>query len=246
MRTLSFISSFRYLGHFGYLGLHRTNHTKTKNIAIMEVASLIEQSLYEPSTANQLESYVDQQISTRTYDFAANKALLKNYQVNTSLLKIDSVTKVLLLSLMQLPKNDFHALTLMLPPKVGNDARVKVIKTCASLLAQGKFGDFWEEFIAAPEGLFAQVPAFVDYVRFYIVGSLCNSYRTLATTTFVQQLGINEDSIAAFCNGNQFIERVESSTIVFAANVENRALTRGTEEARSTQGLKIISLLSSN
>ncbi len=178
------------------------------------IHQLIESSLYEGSTAQKLEQYLQQQLSTKTYDFHANKSLLQYYQVNPAAIKLDVVSNLLILSLMRLPGNDFLSLVYMLPPKCIGNSRIAVVQQCANYLETGRYTDFWEEYISAPENLFTTANGFVDFIRRYILGNLRDTYTAMPSSLFAQQLGLNESSVETFCNGNKFIEKVRCFLLI--------------------------------
>ncbi len=174
-----------------------------------QINSLIETAIYDVNTALKLESYVNHQLTSRTYDFNANKALLKNYQVNTSIMKLDVVCNILVLSLMRLPSADFITLNYLLPAKFVNHAHIQAIQECAGLLERGHFLGFWEHFVSeSANSLFAPAVGFVDFIRMFILGNLRDTYTAIPKKLFAQQLGLNETSIEPFCEGNKFIEKV--------------------------------------
>lgn len=175
------------------------------------IHQLIETALYDAATSQKLEQYLQQQLSTKTYDYHANKSLLQYYQVFPTAIKLDVVCNLLILSLMRLPSNDFLSLVYMLPPKCIGHSRVLVVQECANCLEKGRYTDFWEEYISAPENLFTSANGFVDFIRRYILGNLRDTYTAMPSALFAQQLGLNESSVEAFCNGNKFIEKVKQS-----------------------------------
>jgi hypothetical protein len=173
-----------------------------------QIHQLVETSHYDANTATKLESYLQQQLSNKTYDFVANKALMSYYQVNPSNIKVETICNILILSLMRLPNNDFLSLLYMLPPKVINHSKITIVQECASCLEKGRYTDFWEEYISAPDNMFGAANGFVDFIRRYILGILRDTYTDIPSSLFAQQLGLNESSVEAFCNGNKFIEKV--------------------------------------
>lgn len=173
-----------------------------------QINNLIETALYDVNTAAKLEAYVNHQLTSRTYDFNANKALLKNYQVNTSIMKLDVICNVLVLSLMRLPSADFITLNYLLPAKFVNHANIQAIQACASLLERGHFLGFWEHFVQESTNVFQSATGFVDFIRMFILGNLRDTYTAIPKKLFAQQLGLNETSIEPFCEGNKFIEKV--------------------------------------
>lgn len=172
-----------------------------------QLLALVESAPYDVATATGLEAFVVSQLSNKTYDFAANKALLKNYQVNPSIAKADFVSKVLILSLMRLPSSDFLALTYIIPTQLAGNANIAVIQKSADSLERGKFREFWEQFVPA-QTLFTEAVGFVDSIRLFIVSNLRDTFKSIPKALFQQQLGLDEASVVSFCDSNKFIEKV--------------------------------------
>lgn len=172
-----------------------------------QIQSLVEDSPFEATTASTLESYVMHQLKNKSYNFDANKVLLKNYQVNTNLMKKDIVFYVLILSLMRLPLTDFLALSYLVPYNIKNDPNIMLIQKCSDCLERGKFSEFWELYIRSAE-LFSIATGFVDSVRVYILGSLRDAFHNVAKPLFQESLGLDDASFEQFCVSNKFIEKV--------------------------------------
>lgn len=179
-----------------------------------QIITLVENFAYEASTGAKLEVHVQNQLSQQLYDFSANKALLKNYQVNSSIMKVDFVCQVLVLSLMRLPSTDFLALSYLIPSSLTSNSNVMLIQKCADLLERGKFHQFWEEYVTAPQTLFSQANGFVDFIRLFILSNLRDTFKTIPKNMFQQQLGLNDSTIVAFCDSNKLVEKVVLMTII--------------------------------
>ena len=186
-----------------------------------QIANLLEIAPYDVPTGAKLEAHVTSQLSQKTYDFAANKALLKNYQINSVNLKIEFVSNVLILSLMRLPSTDFLALTYLIPTSVVQHESIVRIKKCADALERGKFHQFWEEYVGS-QALFSQANGFVDFIRVFILSNLRDTFKTLPKNLFQQQLGLNDSSVVSFCESNKLVEKIAGEDIVFASNDENQ------------------------
>jgi hypothetical protein len=192
----------------------------------------LESAPYDAATAVSLEAYVNSQITEKSYDYAANKALLKNYQVNTSSVKPEFVGKVLILSLMRLPSSDFISLTYLIPTSLNGNANIVTIQKCADSLERGKFREFWELFVSSND-LFGEVNGFVDSIRLFIVSNLRDTFKNIPKVLFQEQLGLDEATVGPFCQSNKFIEKVAGDVIELAANEENQRKTvRGDEGTR--------------
>ena len=172
-----------------------------------QLASQLESNPYDASTATALEGYVANQLSGKSYDFAANKALLKNYQVNSTSVKADVVVKVLILSLMRLPSTDFLALSYMIPTQLVSNSNIVVIQKCADCLERGHFRQFWEQYVPA-QALFTDAVGFVDSIRLFIVSNMRDTFKDMPQDLFQQQLGLDKVSVVSFCDSNKFIEKV--------------------------------------
>jgi hypothetical protein len=172
-----------------------------------QLMAKLEESPYDVSTAAGLEAFVTTQLSTKTYDYNANKALLKNYQVNASIVKSEFVVRVLVLSLMRLPSSDFLSLTYMIPPSVVSNQNVATVQKLADLLERGKFREFWEQYVPA-QSIFSEAVGFVDAVRLFMVSNLRDTFKDMPKALFQQQLGLDDVTVTSFCDSNKFIEKV--------------------------------------
>lgn len=207
-----------------------------------KLIDLLDASPFEASTAEKLEAYVTSQLAKKAYDYIANKALMKNYQVNSSIMKADFVCKILILSMMRLPQTDFLSLTYMIPTQLVADPTVILIQKCSDLLERGMYREFWEKFVPARES-FAEALGFVDAVRLFIVSNLRDTFRNMPQTLFQEQLGLDEASVAPFCDSNKFIEKIDAGNIVFAANNENQNKFNVEDGLRMDEGLKMVEFL---
>lgn len=167
----------------------------------------LESAPYSVETAQLLESHAAYQLANKAYDFNSNKALMKNYQVNRALATPQMVANVLILSMMRLPLPDFLSLSYLIPYHITNEATISKVLQCADLLERGKFREFWETFVPS-HTVFAEAAGFVDYIRLFIVSNLRDTFRNMPKSFFQQQLGLDENSVPAFCEANKFIEKV--------------------------------------
>lgn len=211
-----------------------------------QLAALLEHQPYETSTAEILEKHVASQLTSKTYNFTVLKALLKYYQLYYEPSKLDFVCNSLILALMRLPSTDFLSLSFLIPTSLNNsDDKIVLIKKCASLLESGKFHDFWEEYISAPETLFSQAGGFVESIRVFILATLSETYKNMSKESFMQHLGLNDSSIVAFCASNKYIEKIEGKYVVFVSNEENQEKQKKTfdESYRVDEGLRLVEFL---
>lgn len=210
-----------------------------------QLAALLESKPYEPSTASILENHVANQLTSKTYNFAVLKALLKYYQLYYDPSKLDFVCNVLILGLMRLASTDFLSLTYLIPTSINTDEKIVLIKNCASLLESGKFLEFWEEYISAPEALFSQALGFVEAIRVFILATLSVTFKNISKDAFMQHLGLNDSSIVAFCASNDYIEKIDGDNVVFVANEENQKKEKKNfdDNYRVDEGLRLVEFL---
>jgi translation initiation factor 3 subunit K len=190
------------------------------------IVNLLETAPYEPQTAASLAEYLNWQLAgTSAYDFAANKTLLRNYQLNTSEADGDVAANVLILALMQMPSTDFLALKYLIPAKLASNERIIAIKKCADLLERAQYADFWAE-VAASSAAFSPVKTFDEGIKKVIVSNLRESCKSLSVSYFQQYLNLDESAVAAFCGKFDFLE-VSGDLVLFTAEphkVQTKAL----------------------
>mmetsp|Transcript_6094 Transcript_6094/g.9201 ORF Transcript_6094/g.9201 Transcript_6094/m.9201 type:complete len:223 (+) Transcript_6094:55-723(+) len=184
----------------------------TKPCVDQEIKSL---SVSDPyNFISGLEGYVNEQISNTTYDFIANKSLLKLYQCYPELQSIDKIAQVLVLSLMRLPSTDYLALSCLVPGRLmASNQNLKAIQTCSDLLESGKFPEVWDHIRSCPDAF--NVKSFNDRIRAFILGNMCLTFRNTKVEQFCQMLSLSESEVmqlSASCPG-QF--EVKSGVVTF-------------------------------
>lgn len=174
-----------------------------------EIATLLEERPFEHSTVGRLESYISHQLSTNTYDCEANKILLKNYQVTNEILNADIVAQILILSVMQLPKTDYLALSYLVPARAAAMPQMKTISKCVDMLESGQFCKFWSEF-AKPEvgAIFSVSPNFADAIRNFVLHAVRNAFKNIPLSKFESFMGLSSSELASFISSNPSIGQV--------------------------------------
>jgi CSN8/PSMD8/EIF3K family len=177
-----------------------------------DIARLLEQP-FNLTTLERLEAFVSAQVadeSDQSYDFEANKAVLKNYQMDNSKLKVEFVVSILLLSLLKLPKTDYLALTYIVNPRAAATPQVKAVAKVADLLERGSFREFWAE-LATEEtaAVFAQIPRFGRVVRSFILGGIKATFKNIPVATFLEFMNIDAAGLAALLASDPSIGQVK-------------------------------------
>ena len=163
-----------------------------------DINQLIEESPFEPNTVERLEAFLSHQCSSKAYNFEANKVLMKNYQVHTKLVKVDMVTRILALALMQMPASDYLALSYMVPVSIVNNANVQYLAVISNLLERGQYKEFWVEFAKAPADLFEGINGVSDSIRVYIFNSVRDTFKNIPTSLFQEYLNLNDAEAKAY------------------------------------------------
>lgn len=177
--------------------------------ALTDILSLIANQPYELATLSALEKYVTLQLNDREYDFEANKALLRSYQVNAEHVKLDVVVNLMVLSLMRLPSTDFLALSYIVPGKLPLQPKLKQVQKFADLLERAEFMKFWVEYAASDMSITAPADGFLDLIRAFIMNNTRDVYRNISKELLQQFLNFDATEIEAFCKSSPLVEQVK-------------------------------------
>jgi CSN8/PSMD8/EIF3K family len=172
---------------------------------------LVANEPYELSTLSALEKYVTVQLNEKEYDFEANKALLRSYQINAEHVKLDVVVNTMILSLMRLPSTDFLALSYIIPGKLPLQPKLKQVQKFADLLERAEFGKFWEEYSAPDQTLTSAAVGFADFIRTFIMNNTRDTFRNISKELLQQFLALSSSEIDAFCKSSPFVESVSAN-----------------------------------
>lgn len=179
-------------------------------LALTDILALVANEPYELSTLSALEKYVTVQLNEKEYDFEANKALLRSYQINAEHVKLDVVVNTMILSLMRLPSTDFLALSYIIPGKLPLQPKLKQVQKFADLLERAEFGKFWEEYSAPDQTLTSAAVGFADFIRTFIMNNTRDTFRNISKELLQQFLALSSSEIDAFCKSSPFVESVSA------------------------------------
>jgi hypothetical protein len=189
---------------------------------------MVQDAPYELSTVSALEVYVaNQKAGTATYDFNANKALLKAYQ-SAGISNASTVADVLVLGLMKLPNKDFFELSYLIPTKLlpqvkgdksdeilANVAKVSVVTKCADMLERAQYTEFWAELASneASRMAFSSIRGCDDAIRAFILSNIASTFRNIKRSLLYSLLGFSNDeaSGAAFLSKADRVDRATST-----------------------------------
>lgn len=178
---------------------------------------------FEATTAAALEKHVASQLSSGTYDFFANKALMKNYQSTSASTssKLDVLTDILTLSLMRLPSTDYLALSYLLPGKITDCPKLTLIQKYAEFIEKAQYKQFWEEYATSKES-FSSAKGFESALRACILTNLSLTFRSVETATLAPMLGLQGDELKTFLSSSPLVESANETNVKFTANEENQ------------------------
>jgi translation initiation factor 3 subunit K len=180
-------------------------------LALTDILGLIANEPYELSTLLSLERYVGMQLNEGEYDFEANKALLRSYQVNAEHVKLDVVVNTMVLSLMRLPSTDFLALSYIIPGKLPLQPKLKQVQKFADLLERAEFSKFWEEYAAADQSITSSANGFKDLIRTFIISNTSATFTNISMELLQSFLGLSASETVAFCKTSPLVEQVTFS-----------------------------------
>lgn len=157
-----------------------------------EIKALIKANAYDTKVLSDLEKYVVAQVKTGTYDFDANRYLLKLYTFAPDTIKIDVVQKVLLLSLKQLPQPHFLACTYLLREKLHEDEEIKRLVKLSGLLETAQFKKYWQEVQESKtRTMLDKIPKFDASIRKFIASTIANTYQTIPLSSVKDLLNLS-------------------------------------------------------
>lgn len=154
----------------------------------VEMAALIAANLYDTQILPDLEDYVNFQAKTGTYDFDANRHLLKLYLFAPDTIKIEVVHKLLVKALMNLPETDFLSCICMLPLKLHEVEPVRSLIGLADLLETAQFKTFWNK--ARDNEQVHRVKGFESAIREFVAITVRSTYQMVPAPLFKELLNI--------------------------------------------------------
>ncbi|XP_003389296.1 PREDICTED: eukaryotic translation initiation factor 3 subunit K-like [Amphimedon queenslandica] len=144
---------------------------------------------YNPNNIECLEMYVQFQVENPSvYNLEANLSLMKLYQFNPNHFNVDIVCKMLLKSIMALPKIHLALLISVLPLNQQSNEEVVKINSLCSHLESCSFTEFWSLVEECGE-IISKVVGFKDAVKNYIAELVNITYQTIPVPQLSSYLG---------------------------------------------------------
>lgn len=197
--------------------------------------SVLVERPFEPETISALEVYVKSQAGSGSYDWAANKGLMKAYScMGVSIdADVNMIATLLALSMMRLPSTDFLQLSYLLPSKFAADPKVAVLIKCADMLERAQFRGFWNEIKGeeiAP--LVSGINNFEDCIRTFMLGVVSKTFKNIAKPTLLGNLGLSDNNADEFLKSSSFIvaSSVGGSMIEFVEQKSDDSQSAGKKQ----------------
>ncbi|CAM9922278.1 unnamed protein product [Pylaiella littoralis] len=210
---------------------------------------VVEHEYFDHRAVPQLEEYLEEQVKSGTYDFEANKALLKLYQFFPDLCKSEMVALMLAKALMNVPSTDFMALMYIVPPSLHRCEPVRSLKKGADALETAKFAEFWQTCAGEDmPALIEKVPGFNKHIRVFIVHTLATTFQDSTRENMEQSLDLSGAELEEFVKANADVVSAspDGSKFKFALNEFNQIQPKKFKESvEFDKILKTIDKLSS-
>eukprot|EP00126_Sphaerothecum_destruens_P003913 Sdes_comp17735_c0_seq1m7000 len=154
---------------------------------------------YNPEHLPLLESYVEEQCVSGSYDSDANLCVLKLYQFNPLQTNVRVVALILCKAVMRLPATDFTLCLYLLTEKLHSDPLISKIITMGQLLETCQFKEFWTKAYGKSEKgeqdsfqeLVKTIQNFDVAIRDYAAHIFSITYQKISRELFLQVLHID-------------------------------------------------------
>lgn len=221
--------------------LHSAIHTFTPTTDhAISIHDLINQQPYDPQITSQLESYIALESKSQTpYDSEANRHLLKIYQITSiDVIQSDTIIRILLLTLTQLPSVDYLTSLYMLPPTVSTllSNELSVIQKLYTSLENCVYKKFWLDYQSILSStstssnnnvkniLQEMLPFFETSIRKFILTILQATYRIITIQQLKEYLNVYENPridsmIQEYSVSHGWHKTEDNQSIIFHSNV---------------------------
>jgi len=202
------------------------------------IQETIEKHRYDAKIIPQLETYVLFQTKSGSYDFDANRHLLKLYMFSPESTKIDILSKILVKALMALPQMDFLACTHLVPEKLHETEPVKTLLKLHSLLDSTQFKKFWKELSSTKET--ADVTGFSEAIRTFMATVIQSTFQNISVASLKELLNLDDKALSQFCSAQGW--KVSDKTVTIPLE-QSKATARGNDKLSLEQTSKVLSRL---
>ncbi|KAH0654454.1 hypothetical protein KY290_031488 [Solanum tuberosum] len=174
-----------------------TNGGAEKSQLAITVEQLIAVNPYNPDILPDLENYVNEQVSSQTYNLDANLCLLRLYQFEPERMSTPIVARILVKALMAMPAPDYSLCLFLIPERVQIEEQFKTLNVLSHFLETARFRQFWDE-AAKSCHIVETVSGFEQAIRAYAVHVLSITYQKVPRTILAEAINIEGVSLDKF------------------------------------------------
>ncbi|CDP03033.1 unnamed protein product [Coffea canephora] len=192
------------------------------------VEQLVAVNPYNPDILPDLENFVNEQVSSQTYNLDANLCLLRLYQFEPERMSTQIVARILVKALMAMPAPDFSLCLFLIPERVQMEEQFKTLIVLSHYLETARFRQFWDE-AAKSRHLLEVVPGFEQAIQAYAIHVLSLTYQKVPRSVLAEAINIEGLSLDKFvehhtANSGWVVEKghVKSPLITLPSNEFNR------------------------
>ncbi|RLN16993.1 eukaryotic translation initiation factor 3 subunit K [Panicum miliaceum] len=153
------------------------------------VEDLVALNPYNPDILNDLEKFVNEQVSSQTYNLDANLSLLRLYQFEPERMSIQIVARILIKALMAMPSPDFSLCLFLIPEHVQMEEQFKTLIVLSHYLETARFRQFWDE-AAKNRHILEVVPGFEQAIQGYAIHLLSLTYQKVPRPVLAEAINI--------------------------------------------------------
>ncbi|KAL6507114.1 Eukaryotic translation initiation factor 3 subunit K [Orobanche hederae] len=180
------------------------------------VEQLVAVNPYNPDILPDLENYVNEQVSSKTYSLNANLCLLRLYQFEPARMSTQIVARILIKALMAMPAPDFSLCLFLIPERVYYAAKgrniightsntsneeskqmeeqFKTLIIFSHYLETSRFHQFWDE-VAKSRHILEVVPGFEQAIQAYAIHVLSLTYQKVPRSVLAEAVNIEGPSL---------------------------------------------------
>ncbi|XP_062216608.1 eukaryotic translation initiation factor 3 subunit K-like [Phragmites australis] len=182
------------------------------------VEDLVALNPYNPDILNDLEKFVNEQVSSQTYNLDANLSLLRLYQFEPERMSVQIVTCILIKALMAMPAPDFSLCLFLIPEHVQMEEQFKTLIVLSHYLETARFSQFWDE-AAKNRHILEVVPGFEQAIQAYAIHVLSLTYQKVPRPVLAEAINIEGLSLDKFvefhaANSGWVIEKGGQSQVI--------------------------------
>ncbi|XP_051187532.1 eukaryotic translation initiation factor 3 subunit K [Lolium perenne] len=163
-----------------------TNDQPAETFTVEEIVAA---NPYNPDILNDLEVFVNEQVSSQAYNLDANLSLLRLYQFEPERLSVQIVARILIKALMAMPAPDFSLCLFLIPEHVQMEEQFKTLIVLSHYLETGRFRQFWDE-ASKNRNILEVVPGFEQAIQGYAIHVLSLTYQKVPRPVLAEAINI--------------------------------------------------------